>query len=1086
MSTAIKGRAHPVENGRPKPTREEWATHAPALAAWADKYLVNRRDARGGYYRRDGATHPTTRKADDLIGVEGNQSPLGPLSLRDLEHHFKAKGTEAIVGLHSTFRDEAGACWCLWGAIDIDAHPGQKADPRANLRFGLALYVLAKELGFQPLLCDSNGAGGYHLVLLFDRPVPTRIVFAFLQWLIRDYESHGFVKPPELFPKQPGIREGGFGNWLRLPGRHHTRDHYTRVWDGSEWLEGSDAVRLIISTRGAPESAIPLEARPDPNAPFDLGRDIDRKRAQGDGLGSGERKKRQKPDDGSLDAGADFNAKASWESILKPHGWRLDHESEGTGFWTRPDKAAGTSATTGHSEYDTLYMFTNGTTFQKDGSYSKFGAYAVLNHGGDLKEACKALSQGGYGTFWGLIWDESTGVWEKRLQPNPCPAGGKVRLYKSDKPMPGPPRDSKHWRRSFSDGVPTDDPGPQPSANGNGSAPTAGEAPPSRPSVEVNTERHRVLAETMAVLPRDPDLFCRGDLLVRIARQDEDTAKLPGGVEMRNAADSVRVLMMGESGLSCRLTAAADFFSWRKDKNDEFVAVSVHPPGWLVKAVLENGVYPSVRPLNGVAEVPFPRPDGTLVTTPGYDRETGVFFAPTVNIDPIPKSPTKLDAEAAAKLLLGIVEQFPFATEDDRAVWLAGLLTIIARPAIRGPVPGAAFVANKAGTVIGKLIDSVAMIPTGRPVPTTSYPRDDGEASKIKTAFALDATAIVHLDNLDEGRTYGGGVLDSMLTSMVVNDRILGQSKSTRGIELRCCWFLSGNNIVPGKDAYRRWLVCNLATELERPEERNDLRIPDLLSHVHAHRAEYVRAALVILRAHAVAGRPTGGWAALGSFEEWDQVVRGAVWFATGRDCNTTRRKAAEESPDRLNKLALLEAWKDLPGGGPEGSGVTSEEAHRLAFDRKEGEKTVKATNPELGAALARFSRDGKVTARNIGNTIRAMKGQKFDGMAFMVKGYYKRSALWHVTEDGHMGDGNGSSPGESGESGESDPKRPRKIPERTSDMMVSDVHPGKKCNRLETDSSDSPDSPELPYLSCGCCFRADCPECNPRPEHNG
>ena len=95
--------------------------------------------------------------------------------------------------------------------------------------------------------------------------------------------------------------------------------------------------------------------------------------------------------------------------------------------------------------------------------------------------------------------------------------------------------------------------------------------------------------------------------------------------------------------------------------------------------------------------------------------------------------------------MLALVEQFPFACDDDHAVWLADLLTAIARAAIEGPVPGTAFNGNKAGTGKGKLIDSIAIV-NGRAVPTTSYPRDEAEADKVKVAFALAGNPIVHLD----------------------------------------------------------------------------------------------------------------------------------------------------------------------------------------------------------------------------------------------------------------------------------------------------------------------------------------------------
>lgn len=628
--------------------------------------------------------------------------------------------------------------------------------------------------------------------------------------------------------------------------------------------------------------------------------------------------------------------------------------------------------------------------------------------------------------------------------------------------------------------------GGKPASNGEASngRPTedqhqAGDQRSARVVIEVNVDQHRVLAETLAVLTGDPGLYQRGNVLVRIAHEEDDTAVLAGGVKLEKAKGIARVILVGEAGLSCRLTAVADFFSWAKDKSGEEFAKPIHPPHWLVAATAEHGSYPGVRKLKGIAEVPFPRPDGTLVTAPGYDPGTGFFYAPSVNVGVIPDRPTKADAEAAAKVLMGPFRQFPFATDGDRAVCLAGVLTAVGMPAINGSVPGIAVNGNKAGTGKGKLIDSISTISHGRPVPTTTYPEDKAEAEKVKVALALAATQMVHFDNIEEGRTYGGGVVDSMLTSPGVGGRILGQSKNVDGLELRCCWFLSGNNVSPVKDAHRRWLVCNLVTDLEHPEERRDLDIPDLLEHVREHRAELVRAALLILRAHAVAGWPRGDWAPLGSFEQWDRVVRGAVWFSTGWDCNTTRRKAAEESPDRLNKLALLEAWKALPGGSLEGWGLTAEEAHRMAFGA--GSSTP-PTHPSLVDVFLRFSRDGKTSPRTTGNIIRGMRGQNIGGFAFKSDRDKRRSLLWYVAQVSPNTPYT-QKPCESGESSESCSKPPRVNAEHEYDVnLYTPIPQASECAGTETHQTHQT---HTDTHQCGC-LRLDCPDCQrdgePRP----
>src|SRR5262245_39515668 len=212
--------------------------------------LVNRTDVWGAYWpldRRDRGsswTAPAKRKRGRAL-----------LTQDVLARHFCGRDVGHVVGLHSTSPDNMSR----WGGIDLDAHDGGKADPAANLAAALAWYDRLVQLGFDPLLTDSNGKGGYHLLGPFAEAVPTARVFAFLKWLVRDHREHGLMAPPEIFPKQATIKPGGFGNWLRLPGRHHTRDHWSRAWDGRRWLDGMAAVELLLALTGAPPAVIPAD-----------------------------------------------------------------------------------------------------------------------------------------------------------------------------------------------------------------------------------------------------------------------------------------------------------------------------------------------------------------------------------------------------------------------------------------------------------------------------------------------------------------------------------------------------------------------------------------------------------------------------------------------------------------------------------------------------------------------------------------------------------------------------------------------------------------------------------------------------------
>ncbi len=95
--------------------------------------------------------------------------------------------------------------------------------------------------------------------------------------------------------------------------------------------------------------------------------------------------------------GDDFNRRARWGDVLEPHGWKKILTRGDTTYWRRPEKNEGISATTGYAGTDYLYVFTTSTGFDSERGYSKFSAYALLNHRGDFKAATRELGKHGYG-----------------------------------------------------------------------------------------------------------------------------------------------------------------------------------------------------------------------------------------------------------------------------------------------------------------------------------------------------------------------------------------------------------------------------------------------------------------------------------------------------------------------------------------------------------------------------------------------------------------------------------------------------------------------------------------------------------------
>lgn len=234
---------------------DEWRERAPQLGDWAMQRLVNRTDVWGRYLAERYRDQPTT-------GAQKNKAITAPfrqergkifLQVSSLEKHFKAKDGGGVLGLHSASADGGS----LWMAIDIDLHDDDdlSVTREGNFVAAKAWYEQLQDNGFDPVLMDSNGNGGFHLMVLFEKPVDTKSVRNFCRRLVADFSKKGLDQAPDLFPGSTGPNH--YGSWLRLPGRHHTRDHFTRVWNDEpwgdkKWLEGHEAIDRLLAMTACP------------------------------------------------------------------------------------------------------------------------------------------------------------------------------------------------------------------------------------------------------------------------------------------------------------------------------------------------------------------------------------------------------------------------------------------------------------------------------------------------------------------------------------------------------------------------------------------------------------------------------------------------------------------------------------------------------------------------------------------------------------------------------------------------------------------------------------------------------------------
>jgi hypothetical protein len=236
-------------------TGNAWQQHAERLAHWTEERLVNRTDAYGSYLplgsRKAGKSNNYTAPTNKDLRVPG------ALASHIIVDHYLGYDQGSLIGLHAI----SPACTCKWFVIDIDQHGEDKTKlAEANFQAALGWYGELQRRGFHPLLLDSNGAGGFHLLVIFSTAVASQGVHAFATQFVQDHTARELAQIPEVFPKQPDVNEQRrYGNWWRLPGRHHTREHWTRIWNGTKWLDDKAAVDVILGSTGDPPEVIPAE-----------------------------------------------------------------------------------------------------------------------------------------------------------------------------------------------------------------------------------------------------------------------------------------------------------------------------------------------------------------------------------------------------------------------------------------------------------------------------------------------------------------------------------------------------------------------------------------------------------------------------------------------------------------------------------------------------------------------------------------------------------------------------------------------------------------------------------------------------------
>lgn len=458
-----------------------------------------------------------------------------------------------------------------------------------------------------------------------------------------------------------------------------------------------------------------------------------------------------------------------------------------------------------------------------------------------------------------------------------------------------------------------------------------------------------------ALIDNNVEIFQRFESLVRVARIQ--TSAESDGIKRETGA-----LVLQTVTSPWLREQFARHARWARKQKKKFVPID--PPSETATAYLARVGNWRLRFLKGVIQAPTLRPDGSVLQDKGYDPDTGLLYDPgRTEFARIPDNPTKEEARAALDVLKRPFREFRFDGDPHRSVALAAVMTALVRRMFPS-APLIALDAPTAGSGKSLLSEIVCLIATGHKPAMMSQGKSDEENEKRLSSVLMAGDPVIIIDNCD--RPIEGDFLCTMLTQEKVRPRILGRSE-VANVPTGSLVIATGNNIELAGDITRRTLFCRIDTGEERPDKIEYSF--DAIAETTETRPQLVVAALTILRAYIVAGRPKP-LKKIGGFEQWGVIREALVWLDQP-DPELTRELVMAEDPHKALLVDFLRLWRDVF----QDRQLSLSEVGRIALE--EGHEGAQAIINELIA-----NTNGRVfNTRSAGKFLRRHMGRVAGGM---------------------------------------------------------------------------------------------------------
>ena len=415
-----------------------------------------------------------------------------------------------------------------------------------------------------------------------------------------------------------------------------------------------------------------------------------------------------------------------------------------------------------------------------------------------------------------------------------------------------------------------------------------------RPLRDVTTEA----ISAMQAANNPPRIFERGANPVRTNRNEQNRPFIE---------------LMSEAAMRGFMDRSADYMSVREDSEGNLVYSHVHPPQDVVKDVL---TVPQRRfpPLVAITPNPVIRANGTILSKPGYDAESKLYYEPEpgLKVPDIPDNPTKEQLQTAINLFIEPLCDFPFENDASEANALAVLMCPVIRPMIDGCVPLALFDKPQSGTGASLLAEVIALVATGTPAAMMAAPGDNEEWRKVITTTILSGDTILVIDNIED--VLKSAALSVLLTSRQWKGRILGRSEDILLPNILTP-IGTGNNVRLDGDLPRRCVWVRMDAQTARPWMRKVVfKHPNLHEWIMQSRGAILAAILTIVRSWILAGSPQkADQDILGGYESYSRILGGILEFIGVKGFLTNLTSMYDIVDTNIPAWeAFLTAWRDI------------------------------------------------------------------------------------------------------------------------------------------------------------------------------